>query len=497
MDDSDQDFVDLCSKLLKRNRKKTVVPRAATGGDKRRNKPSKDDKVESQSSSSVGGIQTCGSVQGSVPGQPGTSAKEQVLQKMHKFKRASPQRMVLNNEHQIQQESQRPDLPELAESDEALAIRLQQELNRETRSVDLEDEGLFFCQLCNKDISHMTPEGRTQHINRCLDEREDHTAAPPPLPHGVIECPICGKRFKSQKNCTSHLKRCSSDMGVPPAVLIQALQRQAEESQSNNMTTSQIVGQKRKGSKSNMPASKKPRKKVGDLDEDTMMAMALSSSLLEQGREKQKELQAERESLEEIIGPSTSKSPVLKWKPHAEKRSDSSASSTAPGSRHSSSFARIQERVSALLLTNRAPSPPTPTRCTSSLPAWSEWSALAASGDKAQTPVQDLKLRTPVASILPCSSQTPRSSPAVSTPGTGQLPGCSQALRDLMELAEDGMTLTQYGYSTTELSKDQQTVASHTSNLQSSGCVVEEEEQNNPGVSGFLPEAPDDNHKDC
>lgn len=32
---------------------------------------------------------------------------------------------------------------------------------------------------------------------------------------------------------------------------------------------------------------------------------------------------------------------------------------------------RLQERVSALLLRSRAPSPPTPTRCPSSLPGWS------------------------------------------------------------------------------------------------------------------------------
>ena len=32
---------------------------------------------------------------------------------------------------------------------------------------------------------------------------------------------------------------------------------------------------------------------------------------------------------------------------------------------------RLQERISALLLRSRAPSPPTPTRCPSSLPGWS------------------------------------------------------------------------------------------------------------------------------
>jgi len=59
--------------------------------------------------------------------------------------------------------------PEPLDSDEALALRLQQELDREAAeatSVDLEDGGIFFCQICHRDLSHMTPEGRTQHLNR-------------------------------------------------------------------------------------------------------------------------------------------------------------------------------------------------------------------------------------------------------------------------------------------------------------------------------------------
>lgn len=54
--------------------------------------------------------------------------------------------------------------------DEVLALQLQQELDREAveaQTVDLEDGGHFFCQLCHKDLSHMTPDGRTQHLNRC------------------------------------------------------------------------------------------------------------------------------------------------------------------------------------------------------------------------------------------------------------------------------------------------------------------------------------------
>lgn len=58
------------------------------------------------------------------------------------------------------------------DSDEALALHLQQELDNEAaeaRTVDLEEGGLYFCQICQKDLSHMSPEGRSQHLNRSGD----------------------------------------------------------------------------------------------------------------------------------------------------------------------------------------------------------------------------------------------------------------------------------------------------------------------------------------
>lgn len=72
-------------------------------------------------------------------------------------------------------------------------------------------------------------------ICRCLDESEESASVPPPPPlplsSAVPDCPICGKKFKSLKSHSAHLKRCSSDMGVSPAELLQALHRQAEERQ--------------------------------------------------------------------------------------------------------------------------------------------------------------------------------------------------------------------------------------------------------------------------
>lgn len=68
---------------------------------------------------------------------------------------------------------------------------------------------------------------------RCLDESENsasealHPAPPPPPRPGLPECPICGRGFKSEKSRSTHLKRCSVNMGVSPAELLLALQRQA------------------------------------------------------------------------------------------------------------------------------------------------------------------------------------------------------------------------------------------------------------------------------
>ncbi|KAM4750380.1 structure-specific endonuclease subunit SLX4 isoform 2-T2 [Anableps anableps] len=513
MDDSELDFVDLCSKLLKRVRKKAAEPgrqsrkaeqqssSQATRGDKRKvNKQDEDSgsrlsatqPAESEVVCEGTGCDSGDAAQASAfPSADGRlRAKDKVLLRMQEFKRACPQKLMHSKSIgpankdgcTVTAQHQKADKPasphsaprsEPAESDEALALRLQQELDREATEaqiVDLEDGGLFFCQICHKDLSHMTPDGRTQHLNRCLDQNEQ--SAPSLLPPSAVpDCPICGKKFKTQKSRSAHLKRCSADMGVSPAVLLQALQRQAEESRSSAAANAHIEpgGNKRKApSKQELPARKKPRKKADPLDEETMVALALSSSLLEQ----QKEQQAES-------GPShSSMTPVLKWKPDAAKGKKKKVAVPRPPplllvQDAETALARLQERVSALLLRRRAPSPPTPTRCPSNLPGWTGaaplwWKSRLLDGGSAClsdfyaaelqhlfTTVESAKLdgvlsstsTKPESSVPPAlktCSQTESS--ALSTPGTGELHVGSQALRDLMELAEDGMTLTQYGY---------------------------------------------------
>lgn len=67
-------------------------------------------------------------------------------------------------------------------------------------------EDLFFCQLCQKDWSKMNSQRRQQHINRCCDQA-GKAEEMPPLNTAIpiqLQCPICGKGFKSSKVSRLH-----------------------------------------------------------------------------------------------------------------------------------------------------------------------------------------------------------------------------------------------------------------------------------------------------
>lgn len=70
---------------------------------------------------------------------------------------------------------------------------------------------------------------------------------------------------------------------------------------------------KRKGSsKTGVQARKKPRQNAEQLDEETMVALALSSSLVEQQKESERASQAET-----VVSSLVSAAPELKWRPDA------------------------------------------------------------------------------------------------------------------------------------------------------------------------------------
>uniref|UniRef100_UPI00398F212F structure-specific endonuclease subunit SLX4 n=1 Tax=Pristiophorus japonicus TaxID=55135 RepID=UPI00398F212F len=182
------------------------------------------------------------------------------------------------------------DCQQTAHSDASLAWTIEQEM-RAASAYTLEDNGLFFCVICQKDLSNMNSARRTQHINRCLDEGEQRAATAVSLSvPSVPECPICGKHFKTFKSRAIHLKRCAIEMEVPPRLLLEAVQRQnSQPPESSAYSTSLQPGQlKRKGStREKVPSKKCKTTSQQPVDEDTMVAMALSASLLEQERREQ------------------------------------------------------------------------------------------------------------------------------------------------------------------------------------------------------------------
>ncbi|CAL8270441.1 unnamed protein product [Gadus morhua 'NCC'] len=595
MDDSDQDFADICSKFVKRVRKKAVDPvlsrkaepqsfsqtRNVTADPSKKTRKKKVVVPEYKpiqakpgpggdwaptrrpEQSLDNGYALCDAGDGGPPGltdsgealhvvEGGQRARDKVLLRMQQFKRASPHMLVHDDRSDaVPKQPKDKDEPpqETGSSDAALALRLQQSQDPQAaqdperqasldlclhqdpdqqRVDSLEDQGLFFCQLCQRNMSHMTPEGRTQHLNRCLDETEGESAAlgAPPPPPRVADCPICGKRFKAPKSRAAHLKRCSADMGVAPAVLLQCLQRQAAAVQSDGgdggssgspPPRGASRGSKRKEpADPSLPTTKRPRKKAQPLDEETQVALALCSSLLEREKELEREAAAALAAV----------APRLQWRAEAGqgrrkggKRRKGGPPRPPPLLLVQDALAaqtRVQERVAALLLRQRPPSPPTPPRCPSRLPsapARPLWSASALRDDadprgpaQYYTPeLRDLLLTrdppgTTVASIAkvppeptiqspvkadpqmtplpPLPSPTPPC-PSPSWAGTSRLSVGSQALRDVMELADEGRSLSQW-------LRDEACGTAVVADFPLSGFIPDECDAK-MGLSGFLP----------
>ncbi|XP_018416657.1 PREDICTED: structure-specific endonuclease subunit SLX4 [Nanorana parkeri] len=198
--------------------------------------------------------------------------KDLVLERMQQYKRTSPVRMKLNSLEAIGEQVDAD-----VRMDRDLAMALQMDLKKP--STGLEEAGLFFCQLCQKDLTAMSSILREQHVNRCLDQSESFqgNSAVPVVPG----CPLCGKPFTTEKARASHLKRCAAKLEVPAQTLLQAVQRQAAETATDVPTGAAQV--KRKG----VPKKKEPSKKrkVAQTEaerEDLMVAMALSRSLQEE-----------------------------------------------------------------------------------------------------------------------------------------------------------------------------------------------------------------------
>ncbi|XP_056392014.1 structure-specific endonuclease subunit SLX4 [Hyla sarda] len=308
MVESDDDFAELCSKLLKRVRKNNNpqegqnVPKVSTAargaakktkatGTKKQKKdgggkeaevavvPKPDgDKPDVHTNGLLqkDGSRDDGQTRDGDPRPPDhLSVKDLVLERMQQYKRAAPSRMKLDSTETSEAHVGSSTTSPSVQNDGALALALHMDVKEKPAS--LEDEGLFFCQLCQKDLTAMAGPLREQHVNRCLDQVENLGGGSVTV---VPSCPLCGKPFSTEKSRASHLKRCAAKLDVPAQTLLQAVQRQAAEAGSE--VPPGIINGKRKGvPKQKGPAKKRKTAETGAEMEDLMVAMALSRSMQE------------------------------------------------------------------------------------------------------------------------------------------------------------------------------------------------------------------------
>ncbi|XP_052615192.1 structure-specific endonuclease subunit SLX4 isoform X2 [Peromyscus californicus insignis] len=237
-----------------------------------------------------------------VPSPSRPRASELVLQRMKQFKRADPERLRHASEESslkttLEENAPRNPQEEMvveneykprllaADSDATVALALEQEFRREEASShhdSLEEKGLFFCQMCQKNLSAMNVTRREQHVNRCLDEAEK--ALRPAAPQ-IPDCPICGKRFLTSKSRISHLKQCAVKMEVCPQLLLQAVRLQTAQPEAGSsppVPSNRVGGLKRKGTTKKEPQKRWKVNKAEAPSEDLLVAMALSRSEMEQ-----------------------------------------------------------------------------------------------------------------------------------------------------------------------------------------------------------------------
>ncbi|XP_019363093.1 PREDICTED: structure-specific endonuclease subunit SLX4 [Gavialis gangeticus] len=431
---------------------------------------------------------------------------ELVLERMQQFKRVAPEQLKHTSDKSLLEpvadekvpdanqgknelgNGVNPDLPTM-EQDVALALTLQQEFKQEVPR-SLEESGLFFCQICQKDLSAMNSTRREQHVNRCLDETEKSQVSSSNIAR-VPECPICGKQFQIPKSRASHLKHCAVKMQVPPQLLLQAVKLQAS-SLSEILPpapSTQVSRSKRKGG-SKEQAKKKPKmSKAETADEDVLVAMAMSRSLQEHEKQKQEE---------SVTGGKPESALPIKWKPGSKKKSRKKLSLAPPPlllQDPETSCKQIQDRV-AMLLTEDVEfscTPPLPfSRILEDEPEKTEWllplpkdkrcilwefSALTGPCDPETfyaagltppilpcKPVQSQKSETVFSLMGSDQPQLIQQQPVISHPTPAELGNklsdepqtgpCEdspsrkdvQILQDLIELAGEGLTLTQWNH---------------------------------------------------
>ncbi|XP_014670700.1 PREDICTED: structure-specific endonuclease subunit SLX4-like [Priapulus caudatus] len=185
------------------------------------------------------------------------------------------------------------DSEKLMQSDEEYARAIQYKDSEMLAQTDgIGKDGSYLCQICNKNLAHLSYVRREQHMNRCLDQREQKESQRELLRGKVPDCPLCDRKLKTEAARKQHLKKCALSKNVAVVDLIQICQKQTADFEASKAAGTLQVAPRAAATKSNAALRwAKKLRPTNALDEQIQVhtAMALSVSLMEQDHQQQQQ----------------------------------------------------------------------------------------------------------------------------------------------------------------------------------------------------------------